>query len=256
MAAVELTISERRADITLARPDVLNAMNWDVFDGLAEAADGVVAADDVRVVVVSGEGRSFCSGIDTSAFGDLAASFDEMVARAQAGFRKIAALPMPVVAVVQGHALGAGLQLALACDLRVVAEDATLGLIEARFGLLPDLCGTQRLPALVGPARAKKMIWLAERISGSEAATLGLAEIVVPTDRLRAASDELVSRLLLAPPIAVKEVKRLVELVGKVGLTEGMDEEAAAQRQTFASADFSEGVTAYVAKRRPDFTGR
>src|SRR5918996_1276769 len=108
MAAVELTISERRADITLARPDVLNAMNWDVFDGLAEAADGVVAADDVRVVVVSGEGRSFCSGIDTSAFGDLAASFDEMVARAQAGFRKVASLPMPVVAVGEGDALGGG----------------------------------------------------------------------------------------------------------------------------------------------------
>ena len=256
MAAVEVTISNGRADIALARPDVLNAMNWEVFDGLARAADEVRAAEDVRVVVVTGAGRSFCSGIDTSAFGDLAGSFDEMVARAQAGFRKVASLPMPVVAAVQGHALGAGLQLALACDLRVVAADASLGLLEARFGLLPDLCGTQRLPALVGPARAKKMIWLAERISGTEAGDVGLADLVVPAEKLPAAAHELGSRLLHAPPIAVREVKRLVDLAGTVDLDAGMDEEAAAQRRTFASADFSEGMAAFIAKRPPDFTGR
>jgi enoyl-CoA hydratase/carnithine racemase len=256
MAAVELTLSERRADITLARPDVLNAMNWDVFDGLAAAADDIRGDDAVRVVVVKGAGRSFSSGIDTAAFGDLAGSFDEMVARAQAGFRKIAALPMPVVAAVQGHALGAGLQLALACDLRIVAADASLGLLEARFGLLPDLCGTQRLPALVGPARAKKMIWLAERLSGVEAGAVGLADVVVPADGLYAATDELASRLVHAPPIATREVKRLVDLSRNVSLDEGMDEEAGAQRRTFSSADFSEGIAAFLAKRPPDFTGR
>ena len=256
MPAVDLTISDRRADIRLARPDVLNAMDWDVFDGLAEAADHILEAEGVRVVVVTGAGRSFCSGIDTAAFGDLAGSFDEMVARAQAGFRRIAALPMPVVAAIHGHALGAGLQLALACDLRVVAVDATLGLIEARFGLLPDLCGTQRLPALVGPARAKRMIWLSERVSGTEAGAAGLADIVVGPGELKTTTDELASRLALAPPIAAREVKRLIDLAGQVGLKEGMDEEAAAQRRTFASADFSEGIAAFVAKRPPDFTGR
>jgi len=256
MGAVEVSISGGRADITLARPDVLNAMDWDVFDGLSAAAEDVLAAGDVRVVVVGGRGRSFCSGIDTSAFGELVGSLDTMVARAQAGFRKVAALPMAVVASVQGHALGAGLQLALACDLRVVAEDATLGLLEARFGILPDLGGTQRLPALVGPARAKRMIWLAERIRGREAGSWGLADVVVPADRLTAATEELVSRLRLAPPLVVTEVKRLVEIAGKAGLNEGMDEEAVAQRRILGSADFAEGVSAFAAGRRPDFTGR
>jgi enoyl-CoA hydratase/carnithine racemase len=256
MAAVEVTFSGRRADITLARPDVLNAMNWDVFDGLAEAADDIRRTEAVRVVVVTGAGRSFSSGIDTAAFGDLAGSFDEMVARAQAGFRKIAALPVPVIAAVHGHALGAGLQLALACDLRVVASDSSLGLLEARFGLLPDLCGTQRLPALVGPARAKKMIWLAERVSGTEAGAIGLANIVVPADEVQAVAGELASRLALAPPVAVTEVKRLVELSGSVSLDEGMDEEASAQRKTFSSGDFSEGISAYIDQRPPDFSGR
>jgi enoyl-CoA hydratase/carnithine racemase len=230
-------------------------MNWDVFDGLAEAADTIRDTEGVRVVVVQGAGRSFSSGIDTSAFGDLEGSFDEMVARAQAGFRKIAALPMPVIAVVRGHALGAGLQLALACDLRVVAADSSLGLIEARFGLIPDLCGTQRLPSLVGPARSKKMIWLAERVSGTEAGAMGLADIVVPADEVQAAADALASRLAEAPPVAVREVKRLVEIAGGVPLSEGMDEEAEAQRKAFSSADFSEGISAVIEKRPPDFTG-
>ena len=255
MPAVELAISGRRADIVLGRPDVLNAMNWEVFDGLARAADDLLGAGDVRVVVVSGAGRSFCSGIDTAAFGEFAGSVDEMVTRAQAGFRRIAGLPMPVVAAVQGHALGAGLQLALACDLRVVADDATLGLLEARFGLIPDLCGTQRLPALVGPARAKKMIWLAERISGTEAGVCGLADIVVPVGEMHTTADELATRLAGAPPIATREVKRLVELAGRVELDVGMDEEANAQRRTLASSDFSEGIAAYIAKRSPKFTG-
>src|SRR5207247_2138387 len=119
----------------------------------------VAGQPDVRVVVVSGKGRSFSSGLDTSSM--LAPSDgapDQMISRAQAGFRKIAALPMPTIAKVRGHALGAGLQLALACDIRVVAIDASLGILEGKYGLVPDLGGTQRLPRLVGPGGAAKLI--------------------------------------------------------------------------------------------------
>jgi enoyl-CoA hydratase/carnithine racemase len=253
--SVEVTFQGNRAVLTLRRPEVLNAMNLDVFDGLARAADEIAAAGDVRAVVVTGEGRSFSSGIDTSSLGDVQGAPAEMIARAQSGFRKIAALAAPTVAVVRGHALGAGLQLALACDIRVVASDAQLGLLEAKYGLVPDLGGTQRLPALVGPGRAKKMIWLAERVDGIEAGSIGLAEVVAAPDQLDAAAEELVTRLKSAPPLVVREVKRLVTLAGTSSLDHGMDEEAVSQTKTLASADFAEAITAFLERRPPAYTG-
>lgn len=255
MTVVEVTTNGHRADLVLNRPDVLNAMNAEVFDGLAAAADTIAAADDVRVVVVSGNGRSFCSGIDTGSFGDALGAPAETVARFQSGFRKIAALPMPTIAAVHGHALGAGLQLALACDLRVAARDASLGLLEAKYGLVPDLCGTQRLPALVGAGRAKKMIWLAERIDGTEAERIGLVEVVAEPTDLEATVNDLASAIAAAPPLTVAHAKRLVELSGTVPLNDGMDEEARAQLQMFSSNDFGEAIAAFLEKRKPNYSG-
>ena len=251
---VEVRRDGVRADVVLRRPDVLNAMNIAVFEGLASAADELAGMDDLRVVVVSGEGRSFSSGIDTSSFGEVAGSPEEAIARAQAGFRKLAALPIPTIASVRGHALGAGLQLALACDLRVVTRDASLGLLEARYGLVPDLGGTQRLPRLVGPARAKKMIWLAERVDGEEAGRIGLAELVVEDSELDKQVDELATGIAAAPPLAVREVKRLIELAATTQHEAGMDEEAVSQAQMLTSNDFSEAITAFLEKREPRYT--
>lgn len=251
---IDLRINKHRADLILARPDVLNAMNWEMFDAIAAGVDEIAAADDVRVVVVSGEGRSFSSGIDTSTFGDLTGTPDERIARAQAGGRKLAALPIPTIAKVQGHALGAGLQLALACDLRVVAEDASLGLLEGKYGIIPDLGGTQRLPRLVGPGWAKKMIWLAERIDGQTAGRIGLAEVVVPPDELDAVTDALAERIAKAPPLAARAAKRLVDLAGSVPLGAGMDEEARSQLGLLASSDFGAALGAFMESRDPNYT--
>lgn len=252
---IEVAFDGRRADIVLKRPEVLNALDWAMFDSLAEAVDEVAAARDVRVVVVAGAGRSFCSGIDTSAFGELAGGAAEMIARAQAGFRKLAALEVPTIAAVQGHALGAGLQLALMCDLRVVTADASLGLLEAKYGIVPDLGGTQRLPALVGPARAKKMIWLGERIDGRAAETVGLADEVTEPDGLADASGALAQRVAAAPPLVVRAVKELVDGAPRWSVQQGMDEEGRHQQQLLASNDFSEAIGAYMQRRAPDFTG-
>lgn len=254
MSVVEVRADGYRADLVLRRPEVLNAMSIEVFEGLAAAADEVAALDDVRVLVVSGEGRSFSSGIDTSSFGTVAGSPQEQIARAQAGFRKIAALAIPTIAKVRGHALGAGLQLALACDVRVVADDASLGLLEARYGLVPDLGGTQQLPALVGPGRAKKMIWLAERVDGEEAGRIGLAELVVTEADLDKTVDELAEAIVAAPPLATAATKRLVDLSLTTPLEAGMDEEAVAQERMLTSNDFSEAVTAFIEKRVPKYT--
>jgi enoyl-CoA hydratase/carnithine racemase len=253
---VDLDIRQHRATVTLRRPDVLNAMNLDVFDELADVADQIAARDAVRVVLVRGEGRAFSSGIDTSALGTGALPIEQMIERAQSGFRKFAALPMPTVASVHGYALGAGLQLALACDIRIVTASAQLGLLEAKYGIIPDLGGTQRLTELVGPGRAKKMIWLAEKIDGTEAHRIGLAELLCSPDKLDAASEKLVAALEVAPPIAVRHAKRLIDLAPRVDHAQSMDEEAKSQLQTMNSSDFTEALTAFIERRPPKYAGK
>ena len=254
MSVVEVRTTGDRADLVLRRPEVLNAMSIEVFDGLAAAADEVAGMEDIRVLVVSGEGKSFSSGIDTSSFGTVSGDPETQIARAQSGFRKIAALPIPTIAAVRGHALGAGLQLALACDLRVMAKDASVGLLEARYGLVPDLGGTQQLTALIGPGRAKKMIWLAERIDGDEAGRIGLAEVVVDESELDRTVDELAAAVAGGPPLAIRGAKRLVDLSLTTSLEEGMDEEATEQQRMLTSDDFSEAITAFIEKRVPKYT--
>jgi enoyl-CoA hydratase/carnithine racemase len=240
MSTVDLVVESGKAEIVLRRPEVLNAMNFEVFDDLTSAAQDVARREEVRVVKISGEGRSFSSGIDVGALGSGDGTPTEMIARAQAGFRAIASLPMPTVAVVQGHAYGAGLQLALACDLRVVASDARLGLLEARYGLIPDLGGSTLLPRLVGPARAKKMIWLGETVTGDEAGAIGLADIVSPPEALASEGEALCDALHQAPRTPAHEAKALIDRHHLVDVQEGMDAEAAAQERCMTSADFAE----------------
>jgi enoyl-CoA hydratase len=242
-----------RANVTLNRPEVLNAMDWDTFGALATACDEIEGRPDVRVVVVSGEGKALSSGIDTSALQSPRGSLEDMIAHAQAGFRKLAALPMPTIAVVRGYALGAGLQVALACDVRVAATNASLGLLEHRFGILPDLGGTQQLGRLVGPGMAKKMIWTQERIDGTEAKRRGLVELSVEPDDLESTVDELAAVIAAAPSTAARQVKRLVDLSGRIPVAEGMDEEARGQLECFASPDFGEALQAFVGKRPPNY---
>jgi enoyl-CoA hydratase/carnithine racemase len=241
MDVVSVSVEGPRADVVLRRPEVLNAVNLEMFDGLATAADRL-AASDARVVVLSGEGRSFCSGIDVSAIGAVTGAPPEMIARAQAGYRKLAALPMPTIAVVQGHALGAGFQMALACDIRVVAADARLGLLEANYGLIPDLGGSTRLPQIVGSGRAKKMIWLGEQIDGIEAGRLGVAELVVPPEDLLREADALADRLAEAPVTVVREAKALADRAHLLDTAQGMDAEAEAQARCMSAPDFAEAM--------------
>lgn len=247
--SVRLEMRGPRADLTLDRPQVLNAMDLELFDALADAARKLEGEPEVRVVVVRAEGRSFSSGIDVSALGNVSAPMEEMVARAQAGFRALHALPMPTIASVQGHALGAGLQLALACDLRVVAADARLGLLEIRYGLIPDLGGSNLLPHLVGPSRAKKMIWLGEIVGGADAGAIGLADMVVAADELASATDQLAARLAAAPSTPVREVKALIDGARLRSLAGGMDAEGAAQIRCLTDPSFGAALAAGLARR-------
>jgi len=246
MPAVTVSFDGPRADLRLNRPDVLNAVDLEMFDGLSTAADEIAVNRDVRVVVVSGEGRAFCSGIDVSSLGAVTGSPAEMVERAQAGFRKLASLPVPTIARVHGYAYGAGFQIALACDLRVFARDAKVGLLELNYGLIPDLCGSTRLPQLVGPARAKRMIWLAERVGAEEAERLGICEWVADPDQLDATVDDIATRLAAAPATPVREAKALIDRAHQRGLDDGMDAEAEAQMRCMSDEGFGEAVMAGV----------
>ena len=254
--AVSVSVSEHRADIVLDRPQVLNALDERGFDDLATAVREVSDNPDARVVVVRGEGRSFCSGIDTGTFASGATDEPErLIERAQAGYRALAALEVPTIAAVHGHALGAGLQIALACDLRVVTDDSQLGLLEVRYGLVPDLGGTHRLPALVGPGVAKRMMWLGERIDGREAGRRRLAETVVRPEELGSTVDELAERLAAAPPRVLRAIKNLVDRAPSQTFEQGMDDVAEVQANVMRSSDFAEAIGAFLQKRAPSFTG-
>lgn len=249
---IRLAVNGPRADIRLDRPDVLNAVNFETFEALA-ATVRTVAESDARVCVLSGAGRSFCSGIDVSDLGTRAGSPRELIDVAQEGFKLLTSLPIPTIARVHGHALGAGLQLAIACDIRVVASDARLGLLEVQYGIIPDLGGSTGLPGLIGPARAKKMIWTREQISGTEAERIGLAEVVVPAGDLDRTTDALVEVIVEAPSVPVKEAKRLVDGASSGTRREGFDAEAEAQSRCMTDPGFADalalGVQRAMSKR-------
>jgi enoyl-CoA hydratase/carnithine racemase len=161
-----------------------------------------------------------------------------------------------VIASVQSHALGAGFQLALAADLRVVAGDVSFGMIELRYGIVPDLGGNHRLSALVGPARAKELIWSTRRVDADEALRIGLANRVVPPDRLEAETEALAADLAAAAPLPVRHVKALVDRAAESGLEASMERERQAQAVCLGSDDAAEALAASLERRPPRFTGR
>ena len=204
------------ATVTLSRPDVLNAQTpatWDALRSIGRDLPG-----DVRVVIVRGEGRAFSAGLDLKSSPASLAEIaslppDEAAARIasyQEGFTWLHRPDIVSIAAVRGHAIGAGFQLALACDLRVLASDALLSMAEVTLGLVPDLSGTKRLVALVGYARALEICLTARRIDADEAARLGLATVVVPGDDLDRTTDDLAAAILAGNRDAVIEIKALL----------------------------------------------
>jgi len=235
--ALKLEIDGQVATVTLGRPERRNAMTPAIWHGLA--AIGADLPGEVRVVVVRGAGPSFCAGIDlnllTGASDETVASaddpaFDEQVAGYQAGYLWLAKPQIVSIAAVQGHAIGAGFQLALACDLRILAEDAKLCMKEPALGLVPDLTGTKPLVDIVGLPRAIELCLTARTVTAAEALLLRLAELVVPGDELDAAVADLVAALLATDAAAARATKALLQQAQ--GHTR--EEQAAAERRAQA----------------------
>jgi enoyl-CoA hydratase/carnithine racemase len=248
------------AYVTLARPEKRNAMNLEMFAELAEAADRAGADPEASGVVLSGQGPSFCAGIDLGALGGLAGAppgqFLTFLRAAQRPYLALATLPKPVVAAVQGHAIGAGFQLALACDLRVAADDAAFGMLEARYGLIPDLGGMHHLTRLVGPARAKELVWSARTVTAQEAKRIGLADRVVPAASLAQEASVLAHAMTAYSPITAAFTKGLIDRAHETGLEVELEREGQAQASVLRTDDHREAVAAFLEHRPPTFTGR
>ena len=259
MTKVRYEIDGAVALVTIDRPDVLNAIDQDVFFGLRDAAERAGADPDVRAVVLSGEGRAFSSGLDTSLFasgigGGSPLTLD--IAALQSCFTAFETIPKPAIAAVAGLALGGGIQLAAACDLRVAADDAELAVYEIRWGIIPDLGGTQRLPRLIGLGRAKELVLTGRRIRADEALAWGLVNRVVPRDRLLDETIGWARELAAGPPLAVAAAKRLATAAFDVPLLTGLEREAMINRRLLATDDFREAVMARFEKRTPTFRAR
>lgn len=254
---VRYEVADRVAVVTIARPEVLNAMNAEVFIGLADAAARAVSDEAVRAVVVTGEGRAFSSGLDVSMFAGGSGEPGEVdIALLQRAFTIYEEMPKPTIAAVKGPAFGGGLQLAIACDLRVAASDAEFSALEVRWGIVPDLGGTQRLPRLVGLGRAKEMVMTGCRVPAETALAWGLVNRVCGADELGKRAVDWANELAAGPPLAIAGAKRLAAAAFDRPVRSGLEHEAAVQRTMLASDDFREAVMARFAKREPQYRGR
>jgi 2-(1,2-epoxy-1,2-dihydrophenyl)acetyl-CoA isomerase len=256
MAEVEVSREGAVLTITLNRPDVLNAINQAVHEGLREALKQA-RAEEVRAVVLTGAGRGFCVGQDLTEFRHASGDIAERLRRNyHPNVEAIRALEKPVIAAVNGPAAGAGLSLACACDLRIAADSATFIPAFIGIGLVPDSGGTLFIQRLLGTPRAFDWMTTNRKLSAAEAAEWGLVNEVVETDRLADHAAEVASIYASLPTKAIGMSKRLFDHAATATLEEQLELEAQLQSAATKTADFREGVAAFLDKREPSFTGR
>jgi enoyl-CoA hydratase/carnithine racemase len=245
--------------IVLNRPEKRNAFNEELIRALGQALDAAARDSDVLCVVIRGEGAMFSSGMD---FGDLGALAEhpERLRELRAGILGVwgscEEMAKPTIAQIHGGCIGGAMELALACDLRTMASDAVIGLVETRVGLIPDVGGCSRLPSIVGLGRAKEMIMASKIVDGTEAERIGLVNRVAPPAELDAATQQLTNELLACAPVAVGLAKRVLDAVAKPTLASTLEHEVTVQQLCAASEDFAEGARAIAEKRMPQFSGR
>jgi enoyl-CoA hydratase/carnithine racemase len=267
---VLVSISDGIADVRFNRADKRNALDGDMFLAIAEAGERLKTEPGVRAVVLSGEGPSFCAGLDFSSFQAMAGADGQVDRQTQRtdspghiAEGRITHLgqqicwvwqevPVPVIAAVHGHALGGGLQIALGADIRIVAPDAKLSVLEARWGLIPDMTGTVMLPKLVGLDVAKELTLTGRMVSGTEAVALGLA--TREADDPLAAAMELAADLVTKSPDALREGKRLLNLSGTRPVAEQLLDERVTMGSLIGSPNQVEATMAYFEKRPPKFS--
>jgi enoyl-CoA hydratase/carnithine racemase len=256
-AILRLDVTDGIATLTLQRPAALNALSRALVMALYEAVKLLAARRDVHVVVLRGAGaRAFCTGADLKERAGLdGAARATHTAQIAAAADALAALPVPTIAALHGYTLAGGLELALACDIRLAATDTICGLTEVRIGIFPGAGAPARLPRLVGPGKARELIFSGRRIGADEALACGLVERVVPPAELDGAVATLAGEIAAAAPLAVRAAKRALALADDLPLAEALAAIEGLRRPLDDTADYSEGLAAFAERRPPRFTG-
>ncbi len=250
-----LEVSGGIATLTVNRPEVRNALGKETVEEIHAALRELAARDDARVLILTGVGdKAFVSGADIREIRQRGKR-EALDAINQELFTAVENFLWPVIAAVNGYALGGGFELALACDLRVAAEEAKFGFPETGLGIMPAAGGTQRLPRHIGWGKAKEYIFTGEMIDARTAERLGLVSAVVPRSELMAAARALAGKILTRGPLAVRLAKLSLNVAARAGLDAGLQVERLAQTILFESKDKLEGTTAFLEKRKPQFKG-
>jgi len=244
--------------LTLNRPEAMNSLSMELLGALHGALDEIAFDPQVRCVLVTGAGdKAFCAGADLKE----RAGMDENQVRRCVGLirgvmDKVENLPVPTIAVVNGAALGGGTELALACDLRVVADGARMGLTETSLAIIPGAGGTQRLPRIIGKAKAKELIFTARRVDAAECLALGLANRVAPATSLLEEAKALAAEIGVNGPVALKAAKRAIDRGMEMDLGNALVFESTCYEMTIPTEDRREGLLAFREKRKPVYKGR
>ncbi len=255
MERVRFEIEEQIGIATLNRPEKLNALDTKTREELVKVIEE--AERKVRVLIITGSGKAFAAGADINEL--LQRDPIAAIQAAKFGtelFTRVEELEIPVIAAINGYALGGGLELAMACDIRIASEKARFGQPEINIGIIPGGGGTQRLPRLVGLGTAKKLVLTGEIINAQEALRIGLVDEVVEHDRLLERAKELAGKIIEKPPLAVKLAKKALNASMNTPLREGLKYELSLFAILFASEDAKEGMRAFLEKRKPEFKGR
>jgi enoyl-CoA hydratase/carnithine racemase len=245
--------------IVMDRAEKRNALNGELVQSLGEAFQDAATDDSVRVVILRGDGPMFSSGMDLGNLAELSENpgrLREYRTPILEVYNLLEEMMKPTIAQIHGAAIGGAMELALAADLRTMAEDAVAGLLEARIGLIPDVGGCSRLPAVVGLGVAKELIMTGRAIDGREAYRVGFANRIAPPEELDAATEQLAGELLACAPHAVGLSKRIMDKAAKPAFGATLEDEATAQEYLAGTEDFAEGTRAFREKRDPEFAGR
>ena len=255
---IKYTANQGVGTITLNRPDVYNALNDEITFELQDVLKTISKDDTIRVVVLTGEGKAFCSGQDLkSAPADQKRSFlNSLHKRYNPIIRAMRELPKPIIGKLNGVAAGAGCSLALACDMIIASEEASLIEVFINIGLVPDSGSSYFLPRLVGMAKAFELCALGSKVKAKEAVELGLINKVVPADQLEQTVNELANQFASAPTKAIGLIKKMLNKSATSSLEQMLDYEAYCQEIAGQTSDYKEGVKAFLEKRKPDFIGK
>lgn len=256
MEFVTVTKEGNASFLKMERPPA-NALSRQVMQELASVFDELEHDPQTRAILLYGEGRFFSAGADIKEFTTVenGASFAELAHNGQNVLEKIENLSKPVIAAIHGAALGGGLELAMACHIRLVSENAKLGLPELKLGLIPGFAGTQRLPRYVGTAKAAEMLFTSEPLTGKEAVNWGLANHAYPEEKLMEKAKEMVHNIAQKSPLSLRAAIELLQHGKGRQYLEGLELEAKRFGELFDAKDGQEGIAAFIEKREPNFTG-